>query len=73
MSAQPLTPAQTRRLAVEERLIPSVILSFLLLTGSLVYTWRIGLESNQIYHKLWHTQMGLEDLKHFLRQAGVKP
>jgi len=38
-------------------------ISMTILFIAIVVTWRIGQDSNQLYHKLFHAKMGLDELK----------
>jgi len=50
-----------------QQFIVAVLMSLAVLVAGMVWTWRIGQESNKIAHELAHKQMGLKDLQQYVR------
>lgn len=52
--------------------IVAACMSLAVLVAGMVWTWRIGQESNKIAHALAHKQMGLKDLQQYMRKQEVR-
>ncbi len=58
--------------AVARRFGAALVVSLFIILGGIVWTWRVGQQSNSIYHKLAHTTEGLEDLRRVVKQQEAR-
>jgi hypothetical protein len=64
-----LDSQRNAEIAARNRLLIVCVLSLAALVVAMIWTWRIGQESNRIAHRLAHMQEGLDDLKRLVKKS----
>ena len=60
------------KLGNDRRFVASVVLSLVVMTVAITWTYRVGQTSNNYAHRLGHLEDGLQDLKKILSNRQAK-